>query len=184
MHFSQNLKKIRSQRNLSLAALSQLCNVSASMLCKIEHGEKVPTIRVAKMIADALSIPLAVFLEESTAAETMIVIRQHERRIIADTHSPVEGQLLSPYPQSGLCIMYVTLPGSTSTGLLFPLSLSSRYNLIVDAGIIELSLPNYDSVQAHNGDAIYFKPELGYEIANPSAETSSYYLIANHNLAD
>lgn len=184
MHFSQNLKKIRSQRNLSLAALSQLCNVSASMLCKIEHGEKVPTIRVAKMIADALSIPLSVLLEENTASDTIVVIRQHERRIIVDSSTPIEGQLLSPYPQSGLCIMHVTLPASTSTGPLAAPSLSSRYNLIVEAGVIELSLPNCDKVQARKGDAIYFKPELSFEIANPSVETSSYYLIANHNLAD
>ena len=39
-----NLKRIREERNLSLAQLSELCSVSKSMLGQIERGDANPSV--------------------------------------------------------------------------------------------------------------------------------------------
>jgi transcriptional regulator with XRE-family HTH domain len=180
MPFAQNLKKIRSKRKLSLAALSRLSSVSSAMLCKIEHGEKVPTIRVAQLIADALSLPLSTLLEDDTPASSLVIIRKQDRRLISDPSTHIEGQLLSPYPQSGVFFMYVPLLPHTTTGSILPASPVSQYNLVVAAGRLEFVLSGQETVSLAEGDAVFFKPEISFEVVNPTAETASYYLVANH----
>ena len=56
MSFGGNLKKIRKQLALSLRELSQISNVSKTMLSEIETGKKTPTITVACKIAGALGL--------------------------------------------------------------------------------------------------------------------------------
>jgi len=51
---SQNLKRIREERKLSLDKLSDLTGVSKSMLGQIERGESSPTITVVWKIANGL----------------------------------------------------------------------------------------------------------------------------------
>ncbi len=53
---SENLKKIRENRKLSLDALSKLSGVSKSMLGQIERGEVNPTISTVWKIANGLKI--------------------------------------------------------------------------------------------------------------------------------
>lgn len=53
---SDNLKKLREQRKLSLDAVSRLCGVSKSMLGQIERGEVNPTISTVWKITNGLKI--------------------------------------------------------------------------------------------------------------------------------
>ena len=53
---SENLKKIRAERNLTLDQLSEITGVSKSMLRQIETGNSVPTIATVWKIANGLKI--------------------------------------------------------------------------------------------------------------------------------
>ena len=53
---SENLKRIRKSRNLSLDALSTRTGVSKSMLGQIERGESNPTVATMEKIAEGLRI--------------------------------------------------------------------------------------------------------------------------------
>ncbi|MCX8084562.1 MAG: XRE family transcriptional regulator [Calditerrivibrio sp.] len=53
---SENLKKIRMERGLSLEQLSELTGVSKSMLRQIETGNSVPTIATVWKIANGLKV--------------------------------------------------------------------------------------------------------------------------------
>lgn len=53
-----NLKKIRSGKDLSLRDLAALCAIDHSDIAKIERGEKNATMLTMNQLAEALDIPL------------------------------------------------------------------------------------------------------------------------------
>lgn len=61
---ASNLKKLRSERNLSFGQLSALCGVSKVMLSQIEKGDANPTINVLWKIANGLKVPYTALLEQ------------------------------------------------------------------------------------------------------------------------
>lgn len=61
---AENLRRLRTDRNLSLGALSGLCSVSKVMLSQIEKGETNPTINTIWKIANGLKVPYTALLEQ------------------------------------------------------------------------------------------------------------------------
>lgn len=59
---SENLKKLREQKKLSLAEVSRLSGVSKSMLGQIERGEVSPTISTVWKIANGLKVSFSQLL--------------------------------------------------------------------------------------------------------------------------
>ncbi|WP_269237359.1 helix-turn-helix domain-containing protein [Flavobacterium flavigenum] len=56
MSFGDNLKKIRSDKNISQGDLAKLIEVHATHISRYERNLTSPTIDVAKKIADALEV--------------------------------------------------------------------------------------------------------------------------------
>ncbi len=69
---ADNLKKLRTERNLSLGQLSTLSEVSKVMLSQIEKGETNPTINTVWKIANGLKVPYTTLLEQQEH-ETLII---------------------------------------------------------------------------------------------------------------
>lgn len=67
-----NLKKLRSERNLTLGQLSKISGVSKTMLSDIEKGDSNPTINTIWKIASGLNIPYTRLMDE-VEKETMVV---------------------------------------------------------------------------------------------------------------
>jgi transcriptional regulator with XRE-family HTH domain len=61
---AKNLKRLRTERNLSLGQLAQMCGVSKMMLSQIERGETNPTVNTVWKIASGLNIPYPVLFEQ------------------------------------------------------------------------------------------------------------------------
>ncbi len=56
-NISQNLKRIRKSRNMSLDMLAEYTGVSKSMLGQIERGESNPTVTTIAKIVEGLKVP-------------------------------------------------------------------------------------------------------------------------------
>lgn len=67
-----NLKRIREERNLSLAQLSELCGVSKSMLGQIERGEANPSVGTIWKIANGLRVSFTSLLSEAPGQVNII----------------------------------------------------------------------------------------------------------------
>lgn len=52
------LKEIRTKKNITLRELAKMTNISKSHLSSIERNEKMPSLQVALIIAEALSISI------------------------------------------------------------------------------------------------------------------------------
>lgn len=75
---SQNLKKIRKEREISLQQLSELSGVSKSMLGEIDRGMANPTITVMWKIARGLQIPFTALLHEDKEPVEVVLRRNME----------------------------------------------------------------------------------------------------------
>lgn len=69
---ASNLKRLRTERNLSLSKLSALSGVSKVMLGQIEHGESNPTINTVWKIATGLNVPYTSIIDEPKSDTTLI----------------------------------------------------------------------------------------------------------------
>lgn len=58
-----NIKKIRVSVGLTQLQLAKKVGVSEPMICQIERGTKMPTVILAKEIADALDVDIKKLLE-------------------------------------------------------------------------------------------------------------------------
>lgn len=61
---AENLKALRTERNLSLGQLAELSDISKVMLSQIEKGDTNPTINTLWKIAKGLKVPYTSLLEQ------------------------------------------------------------------------------------------------------------------------
>ena len=65
------LRRLRLQQGRTLADVAAACDVSRSMLCKIETGAATPAVATLLRIAKALGVHVSVLLNESAGATTV-----------------------------------------------------------------------------------------------------------------
>src|SRR5262245_40312410 len=76
-----NLRRLRSQRGLSLERLSQLSGVSRAMLGQIELGQSAPTINVLWKISSALGVPFSALIS-SRSQGGVHVLRADQAKLL------------------------------------------------------------------------------------------------------
>src|SRR5579859_5290767 len=69
----RNLRKLRTQRGLSLERLSKASGVSRAMLGQVELGQSAPTINVLWKIARALGIPFSALITSTGTSGTKVL---------------------------------------------------------------------------------------------------------------
>ncbi len=80
---SQNIKKIRESKKLTLEQAAQATSVSRSMLAQIEKGEANPTISILWKIANGYKVSFTSLIEERSELATLI--RKNEaNKMLAD----------------------------------------------------------------------------------------------------
>jgi transcriptional regulator with XRE-family HTH domain len=90
MHINQtiavNLKKLRTERNLSLGQLSELCDISKVMLSQIEKGDTNPTINTLWKIANGLKVPYTALLEQQEHTASVVRKTDVTAQVAEDGH--------------------------------------------------------------------------------------------------
>ena len=110
---AQNLQLLREERNLSLAQLSDLTDVSKSMLRQIEIGQSSPTIATLWKIANGLRVPFTALLRRRDRNVTLGAFKENE---------PLKGEtagyrlfpLISFDPQRPFEVYYVEIDPRTT----------------------------------------------------------------------
>lgn len=83
---ANNLKKLRTERNLSLGQLAELCDVSKVMLSQIEKGETNPTINTIWKIVNGLKVPYTAMLEQPESEVAVIQKAETEIQKMNEEH--------------------------------------------------------------------------------------------------
>ena len=81
-----NLKRLRTERNLSLGQLSELSDISKVMLSQIEKGDTNPTINTLWKIANGLKVPYTALLEQQAHSASVIKKADITAQVAEDGH--------------------------------------------------------------------------------------------------
>src|SRR5881409_3494887 len=83
----ENLRRLRTDRGLSLEKLAQASGVSRAMLGQIELGQSAPTINVLWKIAQALDVSFSALIAAPRAGETLVLRASEARRLTSQDGS-------------------------------------------------------------------------------------------------
>ena len=168
------LRGFRSDRGLSLRALSDIAGLSPNTISLIERGETSPSVSTLQSLATALGVPITSFFSEEPERAKVLFTRRDERIrsgsgsvVLESLGYGLEDQTCDPF--------HVTLkPGASSgrqamaqqgTELVFGLQGELVYEV---AG---------ETYQIRPGDSLLFRAELPHSWHNPGAEPVVFLMI-------
>lgn len=133
----RTLRRLRTQRGLSLERLSELCGVSRAMLSQVESGRSMPTITVLGRVAGGLKVPVGHLLDGGKDAS--VVVTRQPSTTWQDVAPGARLRELSPDPRLARVRWYelVLQPGTSVP--LPAVAAGDAVNLVVDQGRVELA---------------------------------------------
>jgi transcriptional regulator with XRE-family HTH domain len=168
------LRKLRSERNLSIRTLAEKSGLAVNTLSLIENGKTSPSCSTLQQIATALGVPITAFFETELPQNTVVHVRACQRSHVAFTHGTLEdlgaglrNRVVEPFivtlePNAG--------SGATSivhTGHEFVYCLQGRIIYTVEERPYLLG----------PGDSLLFESHLPHRWQNVDAEPSQALLV-------
>jgi XRE family transcriptional regulator, regulator of sulfur utilization len=175
MDVGSRIKRVRTEKGLTLKMVESRSGVSAAHLSEIERGETSPTLGLLARIASALGKSPAFFLEESELADVSFVGDKNRVRELAGGTGAARRsgaasieRLTAGIPGGRLQVRRVELaPGSTYRGDRH--SHAGSEAVIVLRGCVRILIDE----QSHDltaGDAVHFDASLPHGYINASRD--------------
>jgi transcriptional regulator with XRE-family HTH domain len=146
MNFSEHLKMLRTDQMLSISKLAQRSNLSQSFVCRIESGEKQPTLETLHKLSRGLGIGIGDLLGESVLSEPESPVME---RIISNIRqfSPEQIDALDAFLSSisngyasgekPLTLQSIQINPDESEGFEIELTFSSNVSAVMEHRILE-----------------------------------------------
>jgi transcriptional regulator with XRE-family HTH domain len=173
-----NLRRLRSQSNLSLEKLSRAAGVSRAMLGQIELGKSVPTITVLARIADAFALPVTAFMD-ARETQNVTVLRASDAKLLRTPDGAFVSRALFPFNGSRKVEFYELRlePGCDQGSVAH--SSGTQENLIVTQGELEIAV-DADAHRLAAGDAILFAADVPHSYRNRGGVPAVAYLVMSY----
>jgi transcriptional regulator with XRE-family HTH domain len=81
----KRIREFRLKKNFTLQELADKTGYSKGYLSKVEKSEKAPPVATLSVIARELGVSVSVILGEETKNDSICLIRQNERTLMAET---------------------------------------------------------------------------------------------------
>ncbi|UJR83989.1 helix-turn-helix domain-containing protein [Sandaracinus amylolyticus] len=175
-----NLRRLRTDRGLSLEGLAKLSGVSRAMLGQIELARSAPTINVVWRIADALGVPFGALLSAEGASDVE-VLPASSAKILTSADGSFASRALFPHRPKRRTEFYELRlrPGCVERAGAHPPGTTE--NLVVSQGTLVLHhLGERHRLSA--GDAIMFVADSPHEYENPGPVDAVIYLVMMYAL--
>jgi transcriptional regulator with XRE-family HTH domain len=174
----ENLRKLRSDRNLSLDALAQLSGVSRAMLGQIELNRSVPTITVLWRIARALDLPFSALMREPEA-EGPAVLRRNTARFLTSADGSFKSRALFPADRQRFVEFYEVrlTPGAVEDATAHPAG--TLENIVVAKGTLEVTAGEAPT-ELGTGDAMLFRADVAHRYHNPGSTEAVVYMVITY----
>lgn len=158
----EKIRKIRSEKNMSLRDIAERTGLTPSFLSQVERDLTEPSITSLRKISAALDVPIFFFLLE--AEETNPVIRKNQRKVLQLPQSNLVYELLSPNLEKSMEIMIGKLqPGAESCEI--PLSHPGEECIVVLEGKMQITVGSETHV-LEEGDSIYYHSTVPHILKN------------------
>jgi len=162
------LKQLRTEKNLSIAELSRLSEVSTGLISQIERDLVVPSVTSLWRLAQALDTNINYFFHEEPQVEQMIIRRGEHRTIVMHNDSSF-CKLLHPNKDNRLLDMMVITLKRGYTYDKKPLVHDGEECGYVLKGTLTVHLNGKDHI-LQEGDSIYFNSSLPHKYINNGEE--------------
>lgn len=174
----RNLKRLRTERGLSLEKLSQSSGVSRAMLGQVELGQSAPTINVLWKMARALDVPFSALIA-TTASSGAKVLRAEAAKRLMSSDGSFQSRALFPYDEPRRVEFYelkLSAKGVEKADAHAPGTLE---NLVVSKGAVEIVVGT-QTHQLEAGDAIVFEADQPHVYKNVGSSDAVLYLVMTY----
>lgn len=170
LQLGSTIKKIRTEKNITLKELSQKANVTSSMLSQIERNIANPSLNTIKTIAQVLEVPLfKFFLEEDEEQESLTILKKNNRKHM---YAPgAQYELLSPTTGSQIEFMRMALEEGVSSSVA-PKSHRGEEVAVVIEGTMQIQIGEKKGIM-EKGDSIYIPAKQKHMWTNVGSGTGA-----------
>jgi transcriptional regulator with XRE-family HTH domain len=170
------IRRLRTQRNLSLQRLAEMSEVSVGMLSHIERDLTSPSLRTLTKIRLALKVPISALFESASEANGVDFVRRGAGRPLLDLGPEhLVKQLLSPPNARSLQFMMLVVPPGGGSGTA-PIGYPSEKGGLVMEGKITLHV-GANSSELSEGDSFQFDGSLPHRFVNDGSATAKVLWI-------
>ena len=173
-----NLRRLRSERGLSLERLAQSSGVSRAMLGQIELHQSTPTINVLWKIARALNVPFSALLGRPSGSQTR-VLTAAQAKVLRSSDGRFSSRALFPFDEPHAAEFYELRLAPASTEQADPHPPGTVENLIVTSGALEMRVAG-ETHHLAAGDAIRFEADVPHEYHNRGRGEVVMYLVMTY----
>jgi transcriptional regulator with XRE-family HTH domain len=174
----RNLRRLRTERGLSLERLAQASGVSRAMLGQIELGQSAPTINVLWKIARAVDVPFSALIT-SQATPGVKLLKAGSAKKLMSHDGTFSSRALFPFDEPRRVEFYeLTLaPGGVERADAH--AAGTTENLVVARGQAELTIAGAVH-QLATGDAILFEADAPHVYLNPGTTEAVLSLVMTY----
>ncbi|MAE69456.1 MAG: hypothetical protein CME06_03185 [Gemmatimonadetes bacterium] len=175
----RRIKKVRSEKQMTLRDVARRASVSATLISDIERGKTSPTIKSLSKISKALDESIVLFIEESLATEISLTTANERATVVSDRGEVMMTSMTGGISSSHLDVIEVTYqPQAESPSAL--VHHGEKCGLVIE-GEIEVEIKG----QLHRvpeGASIHFKAAHPHTIANPLNQASRVLWVVTPRL--
>lgn len=174
----KNLKRLRTERGLSLEKLSQSSGVSRAMLGQVELGQSAPTINVLWKMARALDVPFSALIANSATSGVKVMRTGAAKRLMSSDGS-FQSRALFPFDEPRRVEFYELRLSAKGVEKAEAHAPGTIENLVVAKGEVEIVLGT-ESHQLDTGDAILFEADRPHVYRNAGTGEAVLYLVMTY----
>lgn len=174
----RNLRRLRTERGLSLERLAQASGVSRAMLGQVELGQSAPTINVLWKIARAVDVPFSALITSAQATGAKVLRAAVAKRLTSSDGS-FSSRALFPYDEPRRVEFYelkLTPKGVEKAEAHAP---GTTENLVVAKGAVAVDIGG-QTHELGTGDAILFEADAPHVYRNTGAGEAVVYLVMTY----
>jgi len=172
--------QLRKNKHWTLEQLSDVSDVSRSMLSQIERGQANPTLSVAIRIAQAFGIGLDELVRESWDPSTIDVIRADDPTHLYRSDHQCRIRTLSPLSMEKDVEFYEVqfLPGASLISA--PHYEGTRELLTIEKGTVNVK-SGKDSCKLKKGDSAHYRADMAHSIENIGKSEARGFLVVMYS---
>jgi transcriptional regulator with XRE-family HTH domain len=174
----KNLRRLRTERGLSLEKLAQASGVSRAMLGQVELGQSAPTINVLWKIARAVDVPFSALIS-STSQSSVKVLREKDAKKLLSHDGSFASRALFPFDESRRVEFYELTLAAKGVEAADAHAAGTLENLVVTRGQLDLETGG-EVFSLDTGDAILFEADKPHVYRNPGSSETRVYLVMTY----
>jgi len=171
---SENLKRLREERGLSLENTAKLTGVSKSMVGQIERCEVNPTISTIWKIANGFKISFTELITRPKAS--VEYVSRSEIEPLVEDEGRFRNYALMPFDAERRFEIYSTDLDPTANLESEPHQKGTEEFVIVNAGELTVTI-NHQKFTVKENDSIRYKADVTHRYQNLSSEVCSFTMI-------